>query len=363
MSLITGEVVYLFAFDVAYDMRREPLRRLLGQEVAQFSFDASKRSPPQLSFYRPQMVRLPVVERVGPHGPVRLDRSIKILPIGALSITVRVPFSVERIEDLVHYHDLRFGERTLDDEVRQLAEDARRELAPWHIRPVPHLPDEEAYTIFAITSLPVGGHLRAVRWLGEHRRAVAALLTQESDLGHLSDRAVEESTARALSYYEHDLVVVDWDAALVIDDRRGIEETIYIMELANLQLAEFEAYDKILDQSVEQSYRDMATRSLFRVRSALAPLRELRIDLARLSDELSNITKFFGDWHSARIYQVLAERFHLPDWHRSIDAKLTTLDELYQLANQDQHTRQMLILEVMIVLLFVLDLVVLVVRP
>ena len=158
-------------------------------------------------------------------------------------------------------------------------------------------------------------------------------------------------------------MVVDWDAALVIDDRRGIEETIYVMELANLQLAEFEAYDKLLDQSVEQSYRDMASRSLWRVRGALAPLRELRIDLARLSDELSNITKFFGDWHSARIYQALAERFHLPDWHRSVDAKLTTLDELYQLANQDQHTRQMLILEVMIVLLFVLDLVLLVVRP
>lgn len=356
MGPIIGEVVYLFAFDVAYEMRREPLVRLLGQEVAQFSVDTSKRSPRQLAFYRPQMVRLPMVERIGPHGPVRVERSIKILPIGALSITVRVPFSVDRIEDLIHYHDLRFGERPLEDEVRQLAEEARRELHPWHIRPVEHLPDEEAYTIFAITSLPVGGHLRAARWLGEHRRAVAALLTQEPDLGHLSDQEVEESTGRSLSYYDHDLVVADWDAALVIDDRRGIEETIYVMELANLQLAEFEAYDKILDQSVEQAYRDMATRSLFRHRGALAPLRELRIDLARLSDELSNITKFFGDWHSARVYQALADRFHLPDWHRSVGAKLATLDELYQLASQDQHTRQMLILEALIVLLFIIDL-------
>ena len=357
MQPITGEVVYLFAFDIAYEMRREPLRQLLGQEVAQFSVDASKRSPRQLSFYRPQMVRLPLVERSGPHGPVRLERTIKILPIGALSITVRVPFSVERIEDLIQYHDLSFGECDLESEVRQLAEDARRELAPWTIRPLQHLPDEEAYTIFAITSLPVGGHLRAARWLGEHRRTVAALITQEPDIGHLSDLEVEESTARALSYYDHDLVVIDWDAALVIDDRRGVEETIYIMELANLQLAEYEAYDKLLDQSVEQAYRDMATRSLFRGHRAMAPLRELRIDLARLSDEISNITKFFGDWHSARVYQVLSERFHLPDWHRSVDAKLTTIDELYQLANQDRHSRQMLILEVLIVLLFVLDLV------
>ena len=35
-------------------------------------------------------------------------------------------------------------------------------------------------------------------------------------------------------------------------------------------------------------------------------LREIRVDFARLSDELTNITKFFGDWHLARIYQGLS---------------------------------------------------------
>ena len=60
----TGEVVYLYAFDVAYEMNRLPVE-LLGQPVAQFVVDASKRSPRQLFFYRPQMVRLPPLERLG----------------------------------------------------------------------------------------------------------------------------------------------------------------------------------------------------------------------------------------------------------------------------------------------------------
>src|SRR5271166_4290014 len=95
-----GEVVYIYAFDVAYDTARKPIRKLLGQEVAQFAVDASKRSPRQLFFYKPQMVRLPPMERIGPHGAVRVERAIKILPVGAISITVRVPFAVRRIEDL-----------------------------------------------------------------------------------------------------------------------------------------------------------------------------------------------------------------------------------------------------------------------
>src|SRR5689334_16674802 len=77
-----GKVVYMYAFDLAYEMSRQPIRELLGQPVAQFSVDASKRSPRHLFFYRPQMIRLPPMERVGPHGRVLVERAVKILPVG-----------------------------------------------------------------------------------------------------------------------------------------------------------------------------------------------------------------------------------------------------------------------------------------
>jgi hypothetical protein len=359
----TGEVVYVYAFDVAYEMVRQPVRELLGQPVAQFVVDASKRSPRHLFFYRPQMVRLPPLERIGPHGPVRMERVVKLLPVGALSITVRVPFEVEHVEDLVVYHDLQFSNGSLHDEVRRLAEDVRRELAPYYVRPVTTLAEEEAYTVFCIESPLVtedGSTLNAENWLRAHRRSVASLLTQEPDLDHLSKQEADESTGRFLSYYEHDMVVVDWDAALIIDEAQHFDETLYVMELANLQLAELEAYDRILDNSLERAYRDLGVRRMRGRPAIMKELREIRIDLARFSDELSNITKFFGDWHLARIYENISARFHLADWHRTIDDKLQTLDDLYQLLNHDQTNRWMLSLELTIVLLFIIDLIILV---
>jgi len=357
-----GEVVYIYAFDVAYDMSRQPIRELLGQPVAQFAVDASKRSPRHLFFYKPQMVRLPPLERIGPHGPVRVERAIKILPVGAISITVRVPFAVGRIEDLVDYHDLQFSNGVLQEEVRQLAEEVRRELTPYVIRPVSQLAQEEAYTVFCIQS-PLatadGATLSAETWLRAQRREVASLLTQEPDIDHLSKQEADESTGRHLSYYEHDLVVVDWDAALIIDQPEHFDETLYVMELANLQLAELEAYDRILDEALERSYRDLGEHRARTRSDILRELRDIRIDLARFNDELSNITKFFGDWHLARIYENISARFHLGDWHRSIDGKLKTLDDLYQLLKHDQNNRWMLILESTIVLLFIIDLVIL----
>src|SRR4051812_7174911 len=210
MKGYSGEVVYIYAYDVAYEMTRQPVRELLGQPVAQFIVDASKRNPRQLFFYRPQMVRLPPLERIGPNGPVRVDRVIKLLPVGAISITIRVPFEVQQVEDLVVYHDLQFSNGSLNEEVRRLAEEVRRELHEYFIRPVTNLAEEEAYTVFCIES-PLqsedGKKLRAENWLAAHRRQVASLLTQEPDVEHLSKQEAEESTDRFLSYYEHDLVV------------------------------------------------------------------------------------------------------------------------------------------------------------
>ena len=168
-----GRVIYIYAFDVAYEMIRKPVQELLGQPVAQFNVDTSRRNPRHLFFYRPQMVRLPPMERIGPNGPVRIERTVKLLPVGALSITISVPFEVQSIEDLVAYHDLEFSNGALTGEVRQLAEEVRREMAPYFLKPVPQLAEEEAYTVFCIDAPLVaqdGRPLSAEDWLHQHRR-------------------------------------------------------------------------------------------------------------------------------------------------------------------------------------------------
>jgi hypothetical protein len=357
-----GEVVYVYAYDVAYELNREPVTQLLGQQVVPFAVDSSRRRPRHHSFFQPQMIRLPAMERVGPRGTVKLDRVIKLLPVGAISITVRVPFEVDHLEDLVGFHDLHFDSGSLNAEVRLLAESVHRELKPVSIRPNPRLVEEEAYTVFCLEA-PLheldGGQIGAEQWLLANRRQVAALLTQETDLDHLSKQESDESTGRYLSYYQNDLVVIDWDAALLIDEKQDFEETLYIVELANLQLAELEAYDRLIDESLERSYRDLGQRDRRKRAQVLRDLREIRINMARFNDELRNITKFFGDWHLARIYENIAARFHLGDWHRALDEKLKTLDELYEILKHDENNRWMLMLEVTIVLLFIIDLVML----
>lgn len=355
---LRGEIVYVHAFDIAYDMKRERLQELLGQAVQEFAVVPDRRSPKQWFFYRPDMVCLPAVERQMSWGSVQVSRAVKVFNIGAVSIQVRVPFEVDALEDLVPFYALAFGEMSLEAEIRDLAEEARQQLEPFCVRPVSQLAEGEGYTVFCVYETPEvhgGSENTAEDWLLANRRQIGALLAQEQDAARLSDQEIEESIERRLTYYSDDLAVVDWDAALVVGERETLDEVLHVIELANVQLLELGVYDRVLDTSLDRAYRDLDRRSVKLRREIQRNLREIRLDLARLSDELLNTTKFFGDWHLARIYQALSSRFHLSDWHSTIRVKLTTLGELYQLLHQDWINFWMVVLEGSIVLLFVID--------
>jgi hypothetical protein len=402
-----GEVVYLYAYDVAYEIAGV-VPTLLGQPGKQFAAAATRRMPRDPFFYQPQMFRLPDLPPTEKKAPAPPHATVKLFPVGAFSIAVHVPFEVASLAELVAYHDLRLTTGPLHEEVRALAERVFAELRPYCIRPVEALKEDEAYTVFCVQA-PLPGqapdasvgraylpdiqpptgterrasmpdlqsgqtaspsHAGAEAWLHANRRLVAAILTQEEDMDQLSLQEAVESTNLFLSYYESDLAVIDWDAALVVDEPEDFEEVLHVMELANVQLMELGVFDQILDEAVGRAYRDLRKMPWGEVsesrrgwrgrRDVRRDLGEIRMDLERLRDELFNITKFFGDWHLARVYQHLSSRFHLAEWSRIIEGKLHTLNEFYQILKADQNNRLMAFLEVVIVVLFIIDLVVLV---
>jgi hypothetical protein len=93
-NVYRGRVVYMFAYDLAYDMKRDRLGNLLGQHLEDFSITPSKRTPKQLFFYRPQMIRLPAGQLDIDGKTVQIQRSVKVFNIGAISIQFSIPFEV-----------------------------------------------------------------------------------------------------------------------------------------------------------------------------------------------------------------------------------------------------------------------------
>lgn len=183
-------------------------------------------------------------------------------------------------------------------------------------------------------------------------------LLSETEPARLSDTQVQEALRITRSFEKRDLVVIDWDAALAVEIGGKCDDIIYVLELANLQLEEFRAIDMKLDRYVDRAYRDMERRSyvMFVIATrVLRVLRSFRLDVTKLADEVSHITKFFGDWYLSRVYLGAHERFHLDKWRDSVQRRLAQLDQLYRVAHDEVYEQRMLWLELVIVILFVID--------
>lgn len=352
--MIKGEVVYLYAFDVANEIATAKISAVLGIKPVRFEIQVDRAFPRDVPLYRPLSVDLPPL--AGQFQGQAVKVQVHIFDVGVVSISMRTAFVREHLAELLPFHTPRLDSgQSLDEIGRALCNEIFQGLKDCLVRP--STPTEpEAYTVFCLTDL--GCARDANQWLGDNRRPLAGLLN-ETDPARLSDDQVNESLRLLRSYESTDLAVIDWDAALVVDLTGYVDDVLYILEMANLQLEEFRTMDQILDRYLNRAYEDLEKRgfSLWgRDAAVLRTLRWFRVDLTKLADEVTHNIKFLGDWYLARVYFAAKERFYLDQWRSSLEQRLAQLDRLYSVAHAELYERRMLWLEIVIVVFFAIDL-------
>jgi hypothetical protein len=177
----------------------------------------------------------------------------------------------------------------------------------------------------------------------------------------LSPEETAEAVRLYLRYGSADLFVADWAAAVLIDHDEECAETLRAVEFANLQLLEYRHIDDRLDQDQARAQRmiheSLTSRWSFLHRSD-APVRivgELKVEASTLFERTVNVLKMVGDQYLARLYRLLATRFHLREWERSIQRKLDVIEGVYKvLADQGAEFRTE-VLEIIVVVLIVVE--------
>jgi len=197
-----------------------------------------------------------------------------------------------------------------------------------------------------------------------HADWLAFLVRLES--GPLSPEEVTEALRLHLRYSPEDLFIPDWAAAVLLD--QDCDETLQTLEFANMQLLEFRHIDNRLDDSLAVAYRMIHALAQSRLpfwRShgrSLRALGELKVEANGLFERTENVLKLVGDQYLARVYDLLARRFHLEEWEHSIQRKLEVGEGVYQVVSDQTDTYRAEFLEVTVVLLIILEVVLALVR-
>jgi hypothetical protein len=355
-----GEVVYYRLFDIGAAIDLEEMKRQVDMPFLAGRITAERSAPKYARFAQPILVYVDQRSVETNLGPITVDISVKLYNVGALAVVLRTPFDAANLRDLRRHAGLRIrggeGDQSLDEFCARIATRIEEDLVPYmHDSYDVHV-DPEPYMVYCVT---ISEH--PVRFFREEwRREVTALLASDPRPDDISDEEVEDTWRNWLSYYQDDLVVMEWESALVIEPTASYEDTLAVFEIANLQLLELRTYDAYLDKVVDQAYDDLedlfGAGSLFRSPGqTVKELSDVRMDLAEATFQVDNISKLWGDWFLGKVYRACAKKFELESWRNTVAAKMQDLTEIYEVARAESEGRRMLVLEILVVLLFVID--------
>jgi hypothetical protein len=377
---LTGQLHVYVAFDWGEEVNLEQAGRLVpGAAVA---LSRRPRTPTSFDFRPPPLrFRLTPAESVDedhatpaaiPSPFCLADR--KALPIqsaeatvfdfAAVSVALNVPFRLTPDEVVALA-----GRLVEPDTAARIVSCARAAVEPLYHKLLPAIqrpfwPDNlwEEYFVF---HFPPGAPLKPT--VLEERPAWLAGLVRLEDQP-LSGDEVAEAVRLFLRYGPNDLFVADWAAAFLLDHGPESDETLQTIEFANLQLLEYRHIDDRLDGSLARAYRlihEAAHGRLRFWRGHHAPLRllgELKVEANGLFERTGNVLKLVGDQYLARVYRLLATRFHLGEWERSIQRKLDVIEGVYQVLADQGATFRTEFLELIVIALIFLEIVLAIVR-
>ena len=351
--MVRGGVVYLYAFDVGSEVvttRVDPAAA--GPAVG----DVRRKpaGPKDAPAARPLTIDLTSAAMTVAGLPA--ESAVRVYEVGVVTVSVRVSGVSGALADWRAFHRPTTADgRPLAGTAGDLCRRACARLGP-ALRDHAGVGEPEAYTAFCLTDL--GDEPDAGRWLGANRRAVAGLLN-DLDPDRLSEDQLAETFRHQRSFAAGDLVVPDWEAALVVDLAGEFDDVLRVFELANLQLEELRVLDAALDRHLDRAYDHLARRPGLwpgRWAAVLRELRRLRVDASKLADGVTNVTKFVGDWYLARVYLAARERFHLDDWRASVDQRVAQLDRVYELIRGEVSEQRTFALELLVAGLIAVEL-------
>ncbi|MDA8100111.1 MAG: hypothetical protein M0042_10825 [Nitrospiraceae bacterium] len=191
---------------------------------------------------------------------------------------------------------------------------------------------DEEYSVYCISGYSGDPEV----YLSLYGDRIAAFLKNEAV--PLDEEEVRVTLSTSLKYGKDDITIVDWDGAFIFDAAGDFRSDIELFEIANMQLLKSRILDGELDRRLEKTLHLLGTPKKLPVlrsrdvRHVLREIVEIRTQSILESEAVEHNIKLIGDWYSARLYSLIARKFHLDEWTTDIKEKLQTLEDVYTMA-------------------------------
>ena len=285
------------------------------------------------------------------------DVVVRIYDVGALVVTLVLalpdPTDPEALVALAQ--DIASAEDHITELARPIADEIKAAILP--ACKITDLTSDivEDYTLFVVqaTTPPVQAST-----LHEHLD-VARLLA--ADTGGLAEQERKNLTHASYSYRPDELVVIDWNSALVLDPA-GAQEVAELLEFTVMQMLELRTYDAMVGRALDRVYKDLddTSRSLWQTRNYPALSRRIMrlfVDVVEIAERVENSLTFLGDTWLARLHGAAAIEFGIPRWQKQLRNKLDVINSINKLLAEQINSQKSMRIELAICFLIVIEVV------
>ncbi len=288
----------------------------------------------------------------------RMNARIYDLGILAFHLIIPLPSPLDWEQAIEIMGDAQNYSAPVADAFIASLEALRKTLEPAIERPNETIRAED-YAILLIEQLGAG---TPAAQLARHPTLLRVALGERRPLS-----AAATSLASTLSYYEDDLILLTWSAAIVIEPEAiAREDAALLLEFANVQLLAFRSYDAEVEHELARITPRIArsrrpTRSI--PGSSGGFLREIHTLIADITDtsgRVENALKVTEDVYWNRVYAAAVNVLRIDVWRTGIAETLTVLRQTAALLHDEAQATLTTLLEVLVVVLIAVELVVLV---
>ncbi len=277
------------------------------------------------------------------------------LGIVALSLVISLPTPLSWNEAIELVADAQAFPAKIAAAFAESLESLRKRLEPAIERPNKTVRSED-YTIFFIERLDSGPPAAA---LARHPLLLQVALGERKPLS-----AAASSLAASLSYYEDDLILLTWSAAVVIEpDADAREDAELLLEFANAQLLSLRSYDAEVERDLARLTPRIARPrrpQWIALRSTGGFLREiyaLIADITETSVRIENALKVTEDVYWNRVYSAALTILRVQVWQTGIAETLDALRRTASLLHDETQAALATLLEILIIVLIAVEIV------
>ncbi len=349
-----GRILVYRVYDIGSEIDLDKVEALFEDKKLKERFKLERKNKSLIISRTPVSIQLGTIELNFDDKKITADLTAKVWHFGTVSLCFQIPILPgtswpELVETAAWLEN--------DGEINHLAQSKAKEFQNDIRSAIATVTDwtwNEDYVIYFIQEFD--GLDCPVAQLIEKVDVPALILAEARE--HLSDSMKKNILDNRFQYSRDDLVVVDWNSALVVEPNGSMDVPL-VIEFSLNQLLEMRVYDDILDQRLNTLYNEVVgkKKGLFNNKySALAEeAGQIYLEISEIVENVENSFKTVGDFYLATIFRASSQRFRFDDWKRSIDEKLGNLAEVSKLLHSEVNESRNQMMEIIVILLIAVE--------